>query len=103
MGKGYVERKENAYRIARSRVSLDSVVYEFLNGQSPERIQESFPTLSLEQVYGAITFYLAHRDEVDAYLIEGDRKFEEIRERSRQMNPSLSRKLEEAKRLTVRS
>jgi hypothetical protein len=34
-------------------------------GQSPEAIRSDFPTLSLEQVYGAITFYLGHKDQVD--------------------------------------
>jgi uncharacterized protein (DUF433 family) len=46
-------------------VSLDSIVYTFLSGQSAEAIAESFPVLSLEQVYGAITDYLAHREDVD--------------------------------------
>ena len=27
---------------------------------------QSFPLLTLEQVYGAITFYLANRNEIDA-------------------------------------
>ncbi|PYQ93569.1 MAG: hypothetical protein DMF95_24010 [Acidobacteria bacterium] len=41
-----------------SRVPLDSVVREFWDGQTPEAIRSDSPTLSLEQVYGAITFYL---------------------------------------------
>jgi len=48
-----------------SRVPLDSVVREFWDGQTPEAIRSDSPTLSLEQVYGAITFYLGHKDEVD--------------------------------------
>ena len=64
----YVEKRNEAYWIAGSRVSLDSVIYAFLEGSSPETIVDSFDTLSLEQVYGAITYYLSHRSEVDAYL-----------------------------------
>jgi uncharacterized protein (DUF433 family) len=48
-----------------SRVPPDTVVGKFREGQSPETIRSDFPTLSLEQVYGAITFYLGHRDQVD--------------------------------------
>ena len=103
MSKEYIELKEGAYRVAGSRVSLDSVVYEFLEGRSPEGIRESFPTLSLEQIYGAITYYLGHREEIDAYLREGELQFEELRERTRRENPALTRKLEEARRSGVRS
>jgi uncharacterized protein (DUF433 family) len=44
------------------------VVYAFLEGLSPESIADSFDTLTLEEVYGALAFYLGHRDEIDAYL-----------------------------------
>ena len=94
----YVQQVDGAYRVAGSRVSLDSVVYAFLSGQSPESIAESFPTLSLEQVYGAITFYLANRSEIDAYLNEGEEKFEAIRQAARAANPLLFKKLEEARK-----
>ena len=95
--KEYIEEREGAYRISGTRVSLDSVVYAFLRGSSPESIVRSFPTLNLEQVYGAITFYLAHESEVDAYLKEGEARFEDMRQASRSANPLLYKKLEEAR------
>ena len=103
MSKVYVEKVGDAYRVAGSRVSLDSLVYAFLGGQSPESIMDSFPTLSLEQVYGAITFYLSNRDEIDAYLKEGEEEFETLRRTSRESNPQLYKKLEEARQQTPRS
>src|SRR6266511_3290705 len=69
-GTTYVEQRDESYWVEGTRVSLDSVVYAFWNGQTPESIVQSFPTLTLEQVYGAVAFYLAHRDEVDRYLAE---------------------------------
>ena len=73
----YVEVVEGgAYRVAGSRVSLDSVVYSFWNGESPETIAQSFPTLTLEQVYGAIAFYLAHEQEVDSNIREGEEEIQ---------------------------
>jgi uncharacterized protein (DUF433 family) len=52
--KQYIEQRDKGYWIAQTRISLDSVVYSFLNGESPESIVQNFPLLSLEQVYGAM-------------------------------------------------
>jgi uncharacterized protein (DUF433 family) len=68
----YIEQREGGYYVAGTRVSLDSLVYAFRSGESPEMIQQQFPALSLEQVYGAIAFYLAHQAEVDANIREGE-------------------------------
>ncbi len=69
MEKQYTEKRNEGYWVAGTRVSLDSVTLAFLDGLSPETIvSECFPVLTLEQVYGAIMYYLSHRDEMDAYL-----------------------------------
>ncbi|MGH9222142.1 MAG: DUF433 domain-containing protein [Vicinamibacterales bacterium] len=94
----YVEQRENAYMLSGTRVSLDSVVYGFLSGDSAETIAQAFPVLSLEQVYGAIAFYLAHRDEIDRYLDTRAKDFEAQREASRETDPMFYRKLADAKR-----
>jgi len=65
MDRDFVERRDDGFYLVGSRVPLDCVVREFREGQSPEAIRSDFPTLSLEQVYGAITFYLGHKDQVD--------------------------------------
>src|SRR5713101_1945910 len=79
----YVERRDDACMISGTRVSLDSIVYGFLSGQSAESIALSFPVLTLEQVYGAIAYYLAHRDEIDRYLDARRRDFDAKRESAR--------------------
>jgi len=58
MSSAYIEQRDDVYVVAGTRVSLDSIVYAFLSGQSAEAIAQAFPVLSLEQVYGAITYYL---------------------------------------------
>ena len=68
-------------RVSGTRISLDSVVMAFQEGQSAEEIQRNFPALSLEQVYGAITHYLAHRSEVEAYLQQQRGAWEKARAR----------------------
>ena len=94
----YVEQREGGYYVCGTRVSLDSVVYSFLRGESPEGIVESFPALSLEQAFGAIAYYLAHQQEIDAYLQKGRAGFKLMREESRRKYPALYAKLEAARR-----
>lgn len=55
-------------RVADTHVMLDSIIAAFERGHSPETIRSQFPSLLLEQVYGAIAYYLSHRAEVDEYL-----------------------------------
>ncbi len=101
MAKDYVENVEGAYRVAGSRVSLDSIVYAFLRGESPDGIAESFPALTLEQVYGAIAFYLAQREVIDTYLRAGKADFERLREQARREHPALYAKIKAARAGTV--
>jgi hypothetical protein len=44
------------------------VVYVFSRGESPEGIAESFPAISLEQIFGSLAYYAANREDVDRYL-----------------------------------
>jgi uncharacterized protein (DUF433 family) len=86
-------------RVGTGRVMLDSVITAFQQGHSPETIRQQYPALSLEEVYGAITYDLAHHEEVDEYLRRQDEVWERWRaeteaspspvvERLRAMQPS---------------
>ncbi len=70
----FIERRDDSFYLVGTRVPLASIVREFQDGQSPEAIRSAFPTLTLEQVYGAITFYLGHRAEVDEDLATRERE-----------------------------
>jgi uncharacterized protein (DUF433 family) len=94
--KQYIEQRDEEYWLEGTRISLDSVVYSFLNGESPESIAQNFPLLSLEQVYGAIAFYLANRELVDAYLKKGEAEFQELQQSCREKSPLLYQKLKAA-------
>lgn len=77
----YIEQRGEGYYISGSRISLDSVVYAFRRGEAPETILDHFPSIgSIGKVYGA--FALDHDQEVDAYLSEQERKWEEDRLRN---------------------
>ena len=93
----YVEQRDQGYWISGSRVSLESVIFAFLDGLSPETIaSECFPVLTLEQVYGAITYYLSHRQEVDAYLKQVEIEMEAFKQSTQ--DPEFSRKMVKARR-----
>jgi hypothetical protein len=79
-------------------VSLDSVVYAWLSGESPDGIVDCFPSLGLDEVQHAIEYYQAHRKAVDEYLERGEAEFQRLREESRLNNPALYSKLEAGKR-----
>jgi uncharacterized protein (DUF433 family) len=98
MNESYVDQRDGGYWVAGSRVSLDSIVYGFMEGQTAESIAQSFPALSLEQVYGAIAFYLANQAEIDAYLAKARTDYEAKRRAARDADPAFYQKLANARR-----
>ena len=94
----YVEKRDRGYWVSGSRVSLDSIVYAFLNGDSAETIAQSFPVLRLEQVYGAIAIYLANKNEIDAYLEDAEEQYDALVRKAREADPMFYKKLADARR-----
>jgi uncharacterized protein (DUF433 family) len=81
--KSYVRKDEaGVMRVGETRVTLDSVIYPFRHGDSAESIRSQYPSLTLEEVYGAIAYYLGHRDEVDTYLEQQESLWDELRAKS---------------------
>jgi len=93
----YIEQRNGGYYVAGTRISLDSVVYSFNDGQSPEAIQEDFPSLKRGQIYGAIAFYLDHQAVIDKYLEDTKKKFEGTAIPLEQANPTLWANIQRAK------
>jgi uncharacterized protein (DUF433 family) len=98
MERSYVEQRDGGYWIKDTRISLDSIVYAFKRGAAPESIQRAFPLLTLEEIYGAITFYLAHAQEIDTYLAQAEAEFavqaNALNAAARMANPALFQRLE---------
>jgi uncharacterized protein (DUF433 family) len=97
MSGSYVENRNGDYWIAGTRVSLDSVVHAYWEGYSPETIAQSFSALSLEQVYGAIAYYLRHRAAVDASIQKAAARGEALRQELRRQDPAFYERLARAK------
>jgi uncharacterized protein (DUF433 family) len=90
----YVRVIEGVYRVGSTRVSLDSLIYLFREGVPAESMVESYPALTLEQVHGALAFYLGNQKETDRYLAEGQRAAQLQHEQSRRTNAELTAKLQ---------
>ena len=86
---------QGVWRIAGTRVSLESVIYSFLDGATPEEICQDFSSLSLAQVYGAIAYYLKHREKVDAYLKTQQQAAEKLHQELRVRHRDFLRDLRE--------
>jgi len=74
-----VRTPEGSWRLAGTRISLNSVVYSFHDGATPEQICQDFPGLSLAQVYATIAYYLNNREQVDRYLQQTQQSAEGLR------------------------
>ena len=103
MDREYVEQRNGGYYIAGTRVSLDSIVYAFREGESPETIRQNFPSLTLEQVYGAIAFYLGHQAEVDANISAGEEAFDRAVPPLSRTKPELYKRLQRAREQMTKS
>lgn len=58
-------------RVKGHRVGIESVLYEYLfRERKPEEIAQRFPSLTLEQIYATILYYLHNRAKVEAYMKE---------------------------------
>ncbi|MFQ5760438.1 MAG: DUF433 domain-containing protein [Acidiferrobacterales bacterium] len=72
--------EDGTIRLTGTRVSLDSIIGQYQQGDSAERIHESFPSLKLADIYVVISYYLNHREAVDEYLQQRAAKAEAIRQ-----------------------
>lgn len=74
-------------RLKGSRIGIESILYEYIfREQTPEAIATRFPSLTLEQVYATILYYLRNREQIDAYLTEWLEHGRRMRE-EQELNP----------------
>src|SRR5258708_38069319 len=97
MAKEYTEQRDGNYYVAGTRISLDSIVHAFRRGESPETICQNFELLSLEEVYGAIAYYLANQAHVDAYLARQNEKWAEEKRNAEPLPANLRERLMRAR------
>ena len=76
-------------RIKGHRVGIETVLDEYLRrGRRPEEIAASYPSLSLDEVYAIILYYLRNRTEIDRYLTDWHDFGRTAREQQRRNPPA---------------
>lgn len=74
-------------RLKGTRIGIETILYEYIyRAQTPEEIAKTYPSLTLEQVYATILYYLQNKEKVSEYIanwLEWGRKMRE----KQQLNP----------------
>ena len=84
----FVVLGENDIRIKGTRIGIETVLYDFIHRlRSPEEIANTYPSLTLEQVYATILYYLHSKEDVSKYLTDWMEWSQEMR-RQQAANPS---------------
>jgi uncharacterized protein (DUF433 family) len=81
----------DAVRVGKTRVSLDTVIGSYNQGQSAEEIVAAYDALQLADVYSVIGFYLNNREKVVAYLKQREEEAEQMRVEWEAKHPPLTR------------
>ncbi|MBD2481050.1 DUF433 domain-containing protein [Planktothrix sp. FACHB-1365] len=78
----------NDIRLKGSRIGIETILYEYIyRNRTPEEIAKIYTSLSLDQVYATILYYLQHQESVSQYITEWLEWGHQMREEQRQ-NPS---------------
>jgi uncharacterized protein (DUF433 family) len=91
------QAEDGTIRVTGSRVSLEAVVYQYEEENSAEKIHESFPSLRLADIYAVISYYLNHREQVNAYLHDQKKKAHGVRD-DIESDPSYKSRVDELRR-----
>jgi len=102
-----IEKDDGMIRVGGTRVTLQTLVYAFRRGDTPEQMGDSFPVLRLADVYAVIAYYLNHLDEIEAYMREQEAWADAVRRENEARFPSeglrarLLARMEEKRRKSV--
>ncbi|MGA0200314.1 MAG: DUF433 domain-containing protein, partial [Prochlorotrichaceae cyanobacterium] len=84
----------NDIRIKDTRIGIETVLYDYIyRSRTPEEIAETYLSLSLEQVYATVLYYLHNKQEIDEYLTNWLEWGHKMREDQKHNPPPISKKL----------
>jgi uncharacterized protein (DUF433 family) len=100
--------EHGAILVSGTRVTLDTLIDFYHQGESPEDLHEGFPTIPLADMYAVIAYYLANQADVDAYLKRRRQEADRIRQEWETRNPpptkaELLARLDNKRRVSLRS
>jgi uncharacterized protein (DUF433 family) len=85
-------------RLRGTRIGVEAILSEYLDGALPEEIAVNYPPLTLEQVHAAITYYLSHCTDMDQYLARWEERGDDSLRRQRKNGSAVIDRLVEARR-----
>lgn len=85
-------------RIKGHRIGIETILYEYIyRERSPEKIAHEFDTLTLEQVYATILYYLHNKEAVSKYMADWIEFGRQAREEQKRKRPELVEKIRRMK------
>ena len=69
-------------RIAGRRMSVQHIAVLYKQGLRPEEIVQHYDHLKLVEVYAALTYYHANKDEIETYLAEEEALYQRLAKES---------------------
>jgi uncharacterized protein (DUF433 family) len=93
-------------RLQGTRIGIETILYDYIyRARTAEEIAKTYPSLTLEQVYATILYYLHNRDAIATYMTEWIEHGERMRALQRQNPSPARRRLQQlkAKQSTVES
>ena len=94
--------KDGVIRVSGTRVTLDVVIARFEQGATPDDIHDSFDVLPINDIYAVIAYYLANRDELEAYTQRRAEEGERLRQEWEAKHPPKVTRAELERRLVAR-
>ena len=65
-------------RITKTRITLENIAIDFNAGLTPEQIIDKKPHLTLAPIYGALAYYYANQDKIDADIAAENAELERL-------------------------
>ena len=69
-------------RIDGTRITVYRIATLYRHGQTAEEIAQCYPHLALSQIYAALAYFHANRDEIESELAADDAEYDELKQRT---------------------
>ncbi|MBD2316874.1 DUF433 domain-containing protein [Phormidium tenue] len=94
----------NDIRLKNTRIGIETILYDYIyRSRTPEEIAKTYLSLSLEQVYATVLYYLHNKQEIGEYITNWLEWGHKMREEQKHNPPPISEKLRQlrAERITL--
>ncbi|HEX6800482.1 MAG TPA: DUF433 domain-containing protein, partial [Ktedonobacterales bacterium] len=84
----HIQERNGEYYVRDTRVTVHSIIAAWQRGTAPEHIVAQFPTTTLAGVFGVVSYYLDHRQQMDAHFADTAALYEREHEADHTRNPA---------------